>query len=30
MQNRNKLKENKLIVTKSEKEGERNKLGVWD
>ena len=30
MQNRNELKENKLMVTKREKEAERNKLGVWD
>ena len=32
MQNRNRLTdiENKLVVTKGEREGRRDKLGVWD
>ena len=32
IQNRNRLPdiENKLMVTKGEREGQREKLGVWD
>ena len=32
MQNRNRLTdiENKLVVTKGEREGGKDKLGVWD